>query len=354
MIKSSRCFIVRSLRLEKKHQNFNACPSPAFITVSMSPPSESSVLQEFEAFRHSPGFIDVPLRLWVPDEEAVAFAWAGRLHNVVLGRTSLTLREGLLPGRFRGRFAQGPQGRKRQARTWVNEIPMLGPTDLLHLIRDGLDGAAVAARTEFTRDGRFDLTLAIGDAHSHKAVALVERRFSLKDSSVEHHWLRVVKSSQNQGFGAHVIGALLPLYEALAIYQIRLTAGLSAGGAVWGKFGFAPDPTEWTRIQPTIRANIAAVMAGQGLPQAIREMCEAAHWLAGDSNPKNLWLISDLAGKQGVGGVRLGTLLLRNVRWRGSLSFADPEAVNRLRDRLSLSGVGSSALDSLAAAASRG
>jgi len=235
----------------------------------------------------------------------------------------------------------------------VQQLPRLGPTDLLQMIRNGLDGASVAARTEFARDGRFDLILAIGDTETHRAVALVERRFSLQDSSVEHHWLRVVGPSQNQGFGAQIISALLPLYEALAVYQIRITAGLSSGGAVWGKFGFVPDADEWLRIQPTLQANIRAVMAEPRLAPAIREICTAAEWLAGDSDPENLWLISDLAGQQRVGGVRLGTLLLRNVRWRGSLSFADPEAVNRLRDRLRLSGVGSDGLDSLAAAAAR-
>jgi GNAT superfamily N-acetyltransferase len=311
------------------------------------------VVQEFEAFSHSPGFMYVPLRLWVPDEDAVAFAWAGRLHNVVLGRTALPLQEGILPGRARGRFARGPRGCKHQARTWVKEIPQMGPKELLAIIRDGLDGAAVAARTEFPAAGRFDLVLAIGAADSHDAVALVERHFSLKDSSVEHHWLRVVKSAQSQGFGAHVIGALLPLYEALGVYQARLTAGLSAGGAVWGKFGFVPDPDEWAKIQPTIKANIRAVLAQAGLPQEIREICESAAWYANDPHPKNLWTISDLAGKEQVNGVKLGTLLLRKVRWRGSLSFADPEAVSRLRDRLAVSGVGSTALNSLAAAASR-
>jgi GNAT superfamily N-acetyltransferase len=319
----------------------------------MSPPSESSVLQEFEAFRRSAGFIDVPLRLWVPDEDAVAFAWAGRLHNLVLGGASLRLQEGLLPGRLRGRRVQGSRGCRRQARRWVTEIPTLGPRDFLQMIRAELDGAALAARTDFTGDGRFDLILAIGAASATDAVALVERRFSLNDSSVEHHWLQVVKSAQNQGFGAQVIGALLPLYEALAIDQVRLTAGLSAGGAVWAKFGFVPDPPDWARIQPTIVANIRALLAEEGLPQGLREIGEAAEWLAGQPNPKNLWIISDLAEKQSLGGVKLGSLLLRNVRWRGSLSFADPEAVSRLRDRLKLSGVGSMALDSLAAAASR-
>jgi len=52
------------------------------------------VVQEFEGFRHSSGFIAVPWRLWVPDEEEVNFAWVGRLHNLLLGRASRRLRVG--------------------------------------------------------------------------------------------------------------------------------------------------------------------------------------------------------------------------------------------------------------------
>jgi GNAT superfamily N-acetyltransferase len=315
--------------------------------------AESAVLRDFQMFRDSRESIDVPLRLWMPDDDAVAFAWVGRVHNLFLGRTSLPLQAGILPGRLRGRFVQGTRACNAHAKAWVQEIPQLGPNDLLRLIRDGLAGATVAARTDFARDGRFDLILAIGGPGSRTAVALVERRFTLKRASVEHHWLRVVKSSQKQGFGAQIIGALLPLYEALAVYEIRITAGLSAGGAVWGKFGFVPDADEWLRLKPIIQANIRAVMYQEDVSPVVREICEAAQWLASNDDPKNLWIISDLAVKQSLRGEKLGTLLLRNVRWRGSLSMADPEAVNRLRDRLILSGVGSGALDSLAAAAAR-
>jgi GNAT superfamily N-acetyltransferase len=322
------------------------------MTDTRSSLSESAVLEEFEAFRHSPGFIDAPLPLWVPDEGAVAFAWMGRLHNFVLGRASLRLREGILPGRLRGRLVSRARGRQRHAQRWAWELPV-APAALLEMLRRVLPGAPLAARTKFTREGRFDLVFVIGDPSSHRAMALVERRFSLKDSSVEHHWLRVVKTSQNQGFGAQIIAALLPLYEVLRIYEIRLTAGLSAGGAVWGKFGFVPDPAEWARIRPQIRDNLKAVQAQAGLAPGVYQACEAAAWLVEDDNPKNLWVINDLAREESVAGVKLGTLLLRNVRWRGRLSFADREAVNRLRDRFVLSGVGSSALDSLAAAAAK-
>jgi hypothetical protein len=292
----------------------------------------------------------VPLHLWGPDQDAVAFAWLGRIIHLVVGRTSRPLREGLAPGRFQGLVTQGSAGCRRQARRWARELPLIGPTRLLQIIRHGLDDAPLAVRTEFRRDGRFDLVFAVGQAGSHDFLALVERRFSLTDSVVEHHWLRVDESSQHRGLAARVIGALLPLYEMLGIYTIRITAGLSAGGAVWGKFGFVPDPDEWTRIRPIIQANTEAIMLRRGIPAAVYE---AATWLTKDADPKNLWLISDLAGNQSVDGVRLGSILLRGVRWRGSLSFADGEAVNRLRDRFALSGVGLSALDSLAAAASR-
>jgi hypothetical protein len=109
------------------------------------------------------------------------------------------------------------------------------------------------------------------------------RRSQRGPGSVEHHWLRVVKSSQNQGFGAHIIAALLPLYE---VYEIRLTAGSSAGGAVWGKFGFVPDPADWARIRPQIRKNVRSVQAQAGLSPRLYEGCEAAAWLVEDENPR--------------------------------------------------------------------
>jgi GNAT superfamily N-acetyltransferase len=315
-------------------------------------PTESSIAQEFDSLRKTTGFIRVPLHLWGPDQDAVAFAWLGRIIHFVVGRTTRSLREGLAPGRFQGLVTQGTAGCRRQVRRWAQALPSIGPTHLLLMIQNGLE-APLAVRTQFRRDGRFDLVFAVGQAGSHDFLALVERRFSLADSVVEHRWLRVDASSQHRGLAARVIGALLPLYEMLGIYTVRITAGLSAGGAVWGKFGFVPDADDWARICPIIQTNIEAVMLRRDIPPTVYEACEAAAWLVKDADPKNLWLISDLAGTQSVDGVRLGSVLLRSVRWRGSLSFADKEAVNRLRDRFALSGVGSTALDSLAAAASR-
>jgi hypothetical protein len=124
--------------------------------------SESAVLEEFETFRHSAGFIEVPLALWVPDEGAVAFAWLGKLHNLVLGQASLKMREGILPGRLRGRLVRAARERQRHAKRWARDLP-LGPGAVLELIGRGVADAPLAARTHFTRHGRFDLVLAVGD-----------------------------------------------------------------------------------------------------------------------------------------------------------------------------------------------
>jgi hypothetical protein len=79
----------------------------------------------------------------------------------------------------------------------------------------------------------------------------------------------------------------------------------------------SPLTCSGARIQPTIKDNIRAALAQQGLPVDIRKICESAAWCANDAHPKNLWTISDLAGKEEVDGVKLGTVLLRNVRWKG-------------------------------------
>ena len=314
---------------------------------------DAQIAAELADLRRMPGIIRVPVHVWFPDDEAVAYARLGRLVRLIAGTRTRGLHAGLAPSRFRGFVSQGSQGRRHQVALWAHELPHVTPNEVFRTLYDGLDGAPLAVRFEFKGDDRFDLVFAIGTPGTADFLALVERRFSLASSTVEHYWMRVDASSQQRGMAARVIGALLPLYELMGVYTVRITAGLSVGGAVWGKFGFVPDVGEWNRMGPLIRVNIREVMLQGTIEPALREACEAADWLAGNPDPKNLWLINDLAADWRVGNERLGSVLLRGLRWKGSLSFSDSEAVNRLRDRLSVSGVSSSALDSLAAAALR-
>lgn len=313
--------------------------------------SKSTVERDFLALRAMDDAIEVPWVLWLPDEDAVAYAWLGGVGRRVFGKRTRRLRGGLEPARFHGLLSRSPMGRNREAGRWVHALPELSPAQLWTFIRAGLDFGPLAVRTEVLPHHHFDLTFAFADRGSEHALALGQRVFSLSERVVEHKWLRVVEPGR--AIAAHVINALLPMYESLGIYTVRITAGLSAGGAVWAKFGFVPDPADWIVVAGTITANVNAVLTQSNiLPADVREACEASLWLAKQADPKNLWIISDL-GRASLEGVRLGTYLLRNVRWKGSLNFADSEAVNRLSDRFQASDVSLTALKSLSIAASR-
>ena len=310
-----------------------------------------TIRHEFQALRAIGEFVYVPLELWLPDDEAVAYAWLGRLGRLIVGKRRRRLHGGLAPARFHGLLPRSTLGHRREAVRWARSLPELSPTQLWYSIRLGLDFGPLAIRTEFKPHHTLDLTFAFAEQGSHRALALGQRVLFLSENMVEHKWLRVLE--QSRGIAAHVIDALLPVYETLGIYTVRITAGLSAGGAVWAKFGFVPDPADWQVVASNVKENIGDLLAHRNnLPTAVRAACETALWCVAQSDPKYLWVISDL-GQMPLDGVRLGSYLLRNVRWKGSLSFADDEAVNRLRDRFKAGGVRLTALDSLSAAASR-
>ena len=79
-------------------------------------------------------------------------------------------------------------------------------------------------------------------------------------------------------------------------------------------------------------------------------MADAAAWAHGE-NPKNLWRIMSIGRQHQLSGVRLDKVLLRDLRWKGSLTFSDRIAVKRMRDCFTADGVDCRALDSLEAAA---
>ena len=68
--------------------------------------------------------------------------------------------------------------------------------------------------------------------------------------------MRVPRDQQAPGMASLMIAALLPIYRRLEIYRITIMAGLSAGAAVWAKFGFVPEFDEWARVGSAIRANV--------------------------------------------------------------------------------------------------
>jgi GNAT superfamily N-acetyltransferase len=285
--------------------------------------------------------ICAPRTLWSPDQGS-ELAWLGKLHELVVADRCVRLHPGVLPRRFAGR------GCHKHAAAWVRRLPKpITPDELLALTDLASQQFSSTLRTEFRRHS-FNITVVVYDKHTMEAVALAKRRFLLNDGTVEHRWLRVAKQSQGHTIATRLIAAWLPLYRQWDIYRVRMNAGLSAGGAVWPKFGFVPEEEDWYKLQRKLYKRLNRLASSQPSPDVVEKL-PVIEGFVKSPDPKSVWLISDVVTQHN--GQGLGHFLLQGTRWRGTLDFADKHAVDRLKARLRKNQIGFGALDELAAAA---
>lgn len=195
-----------------------------------------------------------------------------------------------------------------------------------------------ALRVRVGKHGTIDYRLIVHD--SDGPLAHASREVSLPHGQAEHHLLTIIGQGRGKGLGAQIVANAIALYRRLSVSELYLTAGLSAGGAVWGKFGYRPvDPMAWRGVKRTVRRRLAAVGANDRAAYRLRygvslEKTVAA--LLRLSDPRTLWDILDLDPDKvvqlGGSGRGLGGFLLQGTRWRAILDLQDPEAERRLRD----------------------
>lgn len=174
--------------------------------------------------------------------------------------------------------------------------------------------------------GRFWLLL----TEDGRPLAYGQRQIDFDSRAVEHEYLVFAPGSQGKGHVAQVMANALAVYQRLGVERITLTAGLSAGSAVWPRLGFSPaNEEEWTALRQVIRRNVAkldaAVFAsfqtvhGRPLDPALAAILQ-------DDDPLAVFELLDVdpgnqAGK--ASGLRFGIagVLLTGGHWRGVLEL---------------------------------
>src|SRR5205814_9047170 len=139
------------------------------------------------------------------------------------------------------------------------------------------------------------------------------------------------------GIGGRLLCNAVCWYKGLdepKIDRIHITAGLSAGGSVWPKFGFRPvDEEEWIKIHKRIRLNMKKIPSEarkQFQQQTQRDLSVRVESILENPDPSKIWDISDfdyaektrnirIPVSSNSEGHRLGTFLLRGTRWKGVL-----------------------------------
>lgn len=161
-------------------------------------------------------------------------------------------------------------------------------------------------------------------------MAYAQRTLNFPNKSAAHDYLAFVPSAQSNGYGAQILANALSVYSHMGISKITLTAGLSAGSAVWPRLGFAPESEdEWRRLCKRITSNVTKL--NPSVHQAYqsiygRPLVDAIDAVVGDKDPQAIFDLVDIdpgnrAAKltglmHGIAGC-----LLSGGHWRGSLEM---------------------------------
>ncbi len=164
----------------------------------------------------------------------------------------------------------------------------------------------------------------------HEPVAYAARSLNLVKRVAHHDFLAVIPAHQSRGYSVQFLVNAVRLYRDLGVRQVTLTAGLTAGSAVWPKLGFRPtSSSEWDKLKKTVRNNLQsldpavpscfAAVYGVALPDVVEGV------LHGD-DPAALFDLVDLdPSGQAASGAQLrhglSAALLRGGHWQGVLDL---------------------------------
>ena len=175
----------------------------------------------------------------------------------------------------------------------------------------------------------------IGTGGSYVARRIINfpRKQAYHDILISHEIPPIAR--RKLAYTANMLRSAVSFYDRFDISLIYLTAGLSAGGRLWPKYGFQPvNSREWMRCRKRILSNLAQ------MPQNIQARWRAQiQGLVDDPNPKNLRIIYRITEwvpdlKNANEFRRLGPVLLTGTRWNGVLDLADVDSRGMLAEAI--------------------
>lgn len=283
---------------------------------------------------------DTPLSHW-------ALSWPEARHLPEFARSSVdSLTRGALQRRIHlsSGFSFAPRltwrttstkEERAQRQRWI-DLGLPPPLDWLQLLHGFAEPKALRVHVATKSSMTFVLLL----TRDGDPLAYATRTADLAGAHIEHDFFVVARGSKGKGVGAQVIANALAFYPSIGIREVGLMAGLTAGGAVWPKFGFRPtDAREWAKVRAVIKKNAtqlppAVWHAYPGGGAAVLDQALSA--ILRDDEPDAIWLLSKLdhqriAARAGNLPHSVGGALLQGCRWKGILELNDPRAIKMAR-----------------------
>lgn len=217
--------------------------------------------------------------------------------------------------------------RKQERRLASIKPEAVGKRTTWNALADGFN-APYAIRANLLTRRRLKFWMLLTDGV--RPLAYAQRSVSFDKASIDHEYLAFEKSVQNQGHGAKVLANALAVYPLMGISKITLTAGLSAGSAVWPRLGFSPvSLPEWSKLRIVISRNLASL--DPNVAQAFqnvhgRNLEVAVQAVLASDKPSAIFELVDVdpgSAAAKAAGLRHGIAgeLLSGGHWRGQLEI---------------------------------
>ncbi|PYP86137.1 MAG: hypothetical protein DMG65_19480 [Candidatus Angelobacter sp. Gp1-AA117] len=286
------------------------------------------------------------LKLWLPDAKS---PWGRQLKPVLstFGKIRIVMLEGFTFADYYGLHTLRRTRANEQVGLWKSAFkPLQAQPSVFDTLTETLVGPC-ALRVFIEAKQKIHYSIVIN--HGQTPVAFCRREIRSATNEVFHHFLNVIPEYQSSGIGSRLLCNAVSWYKMLnwpKIHKIYITAGLSAGGSVWPKFGFRPiDGKQWSKTHKRIRLNMERIpseVRKQFQQQTGLDITEYIDDILASTDPCKIWDISDLDYAENTRSIRipkshtahgyaLGTFLLRQTRWKGVLDLTDSIAVDAFK-----------------------
>jgi hypothetical protein len=280
-------------------------------------------------FRDASGPVfQTTLHAWFPAE--AARWWHGVLRIALASRVTC-FPVGASLCQFAGLITIAPA--KCHAQRWNSCIVVKGtrlsplPESVHEVLRTDLDTALAALRVRTTKQGKLQyFQIICHPTATPPAIPVAFAARSLSKGIAYHHFVNKAPGAEYPRLAAILLRNAVALYTLVGVAEIRLTTGLSVGGAIWPKLGFLPaSRAEWVRLQSELGRRIDKL---QGVARDLAE--RLVRPVCSDPDPRGIWAIASLEDREPGALRRIGETLLAGTRWRGVFSMENVDAWNLL------------------------
>jgi hypothetical protein len=149
-------------------------------------------------------------------------------------------------------------------------------------------------------------------------IALASRSVWPEQHRARHHLVHCLRP--RSGVGSYILlRNAISLYDRIGVQWIEITAGLTAGSAVWPRRGFIPaTPQVWMGLSTRLLGRFERLEGNAPHPLGVE-----IRRILSDHNPKAIWELADLSDRS------LAKDLLQGLRWEATLDLSDSKS--RLR-----------------------